>query len=782
MRGLPQWPGAYLGLRMNSGIVRRPVVSYDKAANPGDERDLLPAVCLCGASTTTCANPAPSCGATENGENADGDNIVVLNQQAGFQPGDRIRILRYPEATAGTASTVNKDFTAQVTAVTIVPDSAAPATYREWLELGDIRFLSQQCDMTSVTDNNSVPGIVDCAGGTVDVNSEQIVYVNPNTGNDDKFCFINGGGGGGTYPKTANSCQFDYSWGVAGASGAPNYTGTGNQDSDWTYTNCSSGNFDRGPDGVWHHVVLYTSIAADGENSDRYRTCMRNNYWPSATAGDLTTNLNALGWWQTNSNANNSGRNTDETGLSTQIGAMRLDYGDQGSGITGAGNKQHYNFTIALVNLTLDADYNLVPGFFNQDIMVPSRPAGEKPLVGRMGLDFAGMMLTNLNVDGWIPGNGTNNHTVATYLRTGVTDYSATIWVNPYNSQICQSLVGGGVSGVCEPQPVGIMRDNVTMGSGGPDANIRKDDIVPWFTDPARVDIFARRVVGIPRRPLWAGGFNNVHSRIVRQGDGTSPSYLKISYSGATAAQNVWSRTGMFLAMSEKSGESGGTNWREFYTSYLAANSVDEKMTIAAKSLGNTVPLSLPIYFTDVMYNGDTVLPSHMVSNYSYYNSSGTAGGSCPLSTPPGNGIPNSNAPCLSPNNPVNASGLYPYLIDRIEVSGARVKALTTNARILYPAMPAGDQRLCTSWDRQTSAGPYGIQGYGACGGGLSRPGGFATVRANDTGAAGDGSATADLYWPSFGQSTVQVQISAPGVPAATYQRSVVCPAGGCPP
>lgn len=612
MRGLPQMPGAYLGLRMNSGIVRRPVVYYDKLATPADERDQLAAICLCGTTAGICTGVAPSCGATENAENTDGDNIVVLNQQAGFQPGDRIRIMRYGEATSSAASTVNKDFTAQVTAVTIVPDSAVPATYREWLELGDIRYLSQQCDMTSVTDNNAVPGIVTCAGAAVDVGSEQIVYVNPNTGNDDKFCFIDGAGGGGTYPKLTSSCQFDYS------SGAP---GGGTQNSDYTYLNCSSGNFDRGPDGAWNHVMLYSSVGADATNSDRYRTCMRNNYWPAASPGDLNTGLGSVGYWQTGAAASNQASNVDETGLSTQIGATRLDYGDNGTGITGAGNKQHFNFSILGI-LTLDADYNLVPGYINHDIMVPSRPGGQQPLVGRMGADFSGMMLMNLNVDGWFPGDSTNNHTVTTNLRTGVTDYSAMMWVNPYNSQICQTLIGGGVSSVCEPSPTGIVRDNVIMNSGGPDANVRSSDIVPWFTDPARIDLFARRVIGIPRRPMWAGGFNNVQTRIVRQGDGTSPAYLKASFSGATAAQNVWSRTGMFLAMSERSGETGGTNWREYYTSYLAANTTAEKMTIAASPLGVTeVPLSLPVFFKDVFYDGDSVLPSHMVSNYTYYNS-----------------------------------------------------------------------------------------------------------------------------------------------------------------
>lgn len=157
--------------------------------------------------------------------------------------------------------------------------------------------------------------------------------------------------------------------------------------------------------------------------------------------------------------------------------------------------------------------------------------------------------------------------------------------------------------------------------------------------------------------------------------------------------------------------------------------------------------------------------------------------------------MPSSDPDCYSPNNPrQQGTNNFAYLIDRIEVSGARVKAMATNGLVLYPAMAPGNaQPTCTSWDRQLSPpdpNPSNIQSLGACTtagmtakpGGLSRPGGFATVRANLPGATGDGSASAELYWPSFGQVTTQVLISAPGVPAATYQRSVVCPAGGCPP
>lgn len=793
MRGFPRLLGAYLGLRINAGIVNRPVVAYDKSLM-ADERDTLPPVCLCASAAGGVCGASAGCGALEAAENGtvaggDGDNIIVLNQQAGYMPGDRIRIR------GDSPTTEDKDFTARVAAVTVRSDSVSAGTMREWLELEDIKYLSEQCDMTAAIDNNSRPGLTSCvAGVNPDLRGEQIVWVNPNTAGDDKFCFYGASG-------VVNACTYDYTAGVRAVAGTNEPFGTGAMNANYRYLSCSSGNFDRGADGVWHHVLLYYALedsTATPPKSSRYRSCFRNNYLPGASPDEYQTGLDAVGYWQTTGNPATSGRKVDEEGFSTQIGAVRMDYGDNGSGINGVGNKVHYQLNLAGL-LPTDGDYNLIPGFLVHDLMIPTRPSAT--INGRMGIDFTGMILVPFAVNGFFPtGSSPEQHVVLTRLRTGITDYSSMTWVNPYFSQISRTLPGDA------PDPNG--QETVPTYIGGDTsnigANVVKNNITPVYgVAGSTADIFNRRVIGIPRRSLWAGGYNNVQTRIVRRGDGTGVAYLKADWdnsspncTGATGdCQNVWARTGLFLAMAEGSNTVGPSNYREYYTRRAETKTVGEKMAIVAKPAIAGIetipfPLSLPIYFSDVFYGGETVLPSAMLSNYSYFHSLTTATTDCPVATPPGAPIPNSVASCRSPVNPQISAGQFAFHLDRIEVAGARVKAYAYNAAVpatsvynatlLYPAVGSGSNgtRFCDYDSIADSAGPR-------CAGGLSRPGGFATVRANDLAIGAlpkDGSATADIYWPSFGNATVEVSISAPGVPAILYRRDVQCPAGGCPP
>ncbi|MCW5828239.1 MAG: hypothetical protein KIT79_02880 [Deltaproteobacteria bacterium] len=800
VRGYPQVAGAYMGLRLNAGIVRRPTVHYDTSLM-ASENDTLPEVCLCGG-TGVCA--AASCGTEENNENNDGDNVVVLHELAGYMPGDRIRILGFDPGAAPAQVAANGDFTARVAAVTPKPDSAAPGTLREWIELDDIKWLSEQCDMTSVADLNAVPGLVNCAGNAVDIRGLRFVWANPNTANDDKFCVV-----GST--AVDNACQYEYAHFVNNR-GSFNAT---TQNNAWRLS-CSSGNFERGADGVWHHVMLFTqsrcmsgcSGTSPTSVNERYRNCLRNNYNPAAApdgGGAIPAAEDASGWWGISPGP--ADRVVDEAGFSTQVGAVRLNYADNSSGIfspnnANVGRRLQYEYTIIgiFVTIVLTADYNLVPGFLNHELMIPKRIAGaDEVKSGRMGIDFAAMPF-NYSATNWFPGeggwfpttnpgNGNQQHVTHTVLVPFISAYTSSLWLEPHYKGIANQ---DGGSPEDPPIPINIDTSDIP-------ANIRTTDLLTTEYGQGGMGTFALRVIGLPRRALWMGGYNRVHTRIVRctsqVNTDLANQYQEVRPTGGAAIpcatantdhlagrHRVWSRTGLFLAMVEQSGNASGQNWREYYTRYVETNSVNEKMAIAAGVAGNPNPSSMPIYFKDVFYNGETVLPSHMVSNYSYYHTMG-ATGAC-SGNPPGGTHPTSPAACYSPNNPTNGSGLHAFHVDRIEISGARVKALsgdTFNAELLYPAhnTTVAKGRLLCSQEALRNPGGAPPQ----CAGGLSRPGGFATVRANvGASAPKDGTATADLYWPSFDGVSTEVRISAPSVPAVNYRRSVGCPATGCPP
>ncbi len=491
--------GAFLGLKLNTGLTWRPRWEYPVTCRGG-------ASCLASsldadASRTanwyegqpivlcTDAPPAPGTPAATAvcaGENNDTDNVLALDVQyrpdganpqgpSGLIPGDTVRI-GPPGGAPGAWATTGDVFTATVRNV------QRDSTERyEVIEFENIYSLSTECqfvagagalgwgiDTAGGLDANQVPGFVGTATtGTTglcatakNLRGHQIFVTNPHTAGDDFPC--NEKAGPGTTQGNTNSvygappvCEISPGDNNGNNGGTPTPDNANGRGSTATTGICQGGNYSRGADGAWRRVTQYKSDydMDDLPLTELQRHCYELNFTPPA--GPNPSGAPAAGI------VPNGAAGQRLTGSDVSVGDVRLEYGTFGGGasnpyLAGSPNPESTPSAWPAAPYHRPGDcggnpgglagaggiaWNCQTGLMQYEVLVPEDGVTQR---AHVGMDFAGLPLSPVT----ITPNVIKVATIITITGSMALPISSRVfdWFNtyhtgrtiaPFTSQIC---------------------------------------------------------------------------------------------------------------------------------------------------------------------------------------------------------------------------------------------------------------------------------------------------------------------------------------------------------
>ncbi|MEW6775597.1 MAG: Ig-like domain-containing protein [Bdellovibrionota bacterium] len=569
MRGTPTRSGAFLGLKLNVGIMNRPRWEYP-LAQIGNTRDAD--------ATNTIVTAATGAG----GENNDIDKILEIastSTPTGLMPGDTVRIgLNAGDVFTATVRNVFNFGTV------------------ERIEFDDIYYLSADCgtyDAPAGIDPNLRPGaFTTCGGAAASLNSVQIFVTNPLTKGDDFPCNESGAYGGlyGSPP----TCE-DYS----------------------RFGTCVGGNFNRGADGAWRRVTQYKGDddCNDGSPTELERHCYEQNFAPATTFDPNGGNTGVTG-------------GSIYDGRDVSIGDVRFEYGSFGDGIEGGGNCAYSDGQS--INQAGAIAWNCIPGTLRQTVLYPNDGVN---LRGHAGVEFAGLrQYSNRGSPtvgcGLVGLGATFDQPQTSSIRNWFNSYTTGQYINPHTSTIQIGLSSARVA--TDPLTVwGEATPGLINGQTNSANKWERGDIDQFYPyDPSasntyQLDVFTTRTLILPRASLWMA-----EPTVTRLTCGpgsntcnTSGSYLD-SNAGLAGAQYAYVRNGVWMAMTESSaaGSSSVNQPYDFFLSNLSVRSANDfSLLISANvaGLGDLAqPAAIPFFFNDNFYDGSTLLPSTKVSNY----------------------------------------------------------------------------------------------------------------------------------------------------------------------